>query len=93
MSKGGGAALIARELALDIAQGAYTPGDAVHVPGVANVLCDALSRLYAPSEHRKSMPEMCAALPRTAAADRGVGFWRTLPAHSNVGAKGERSGL
>ena len=41
-------AIIAREVALDIAGGNYQIGELVHVPGITNVAADALSRLWAP---------------------------------------------
>ena len=48
--KGRSAALstIARELALEVAEAAYRPMLAEHIPGVANVTADSLSRLHAP---------------------------------------------
>ena len=39
---------IARELALEFAAAAFKPIATVHVPGVANVLADKLSRMHAP---------------------------------------------
>ena len=36
--------LIAREAALDVADGLYEPLVVEHIPGVANVLADVLSR-------------------------------------------------
>ena len=40
--------LIARELALDVADAIYQPQICEHVPGVANIAADALSRKYDP---------------------------------------------
>ena len=40
-------AIVARELALRLAELSFPP-DAVHTPGVAHVLADRLSRVYAP---------------------------------------------
>ena len=40
-------AIIARELALRLAQLSFPP-DAVHTPGIAHVAADELSRVYAP---------------------------------------------
>ena len=45
--------LIARELALDSVLGLYTVGVAEHIPGIANVLPDDLSRLWALRSRRK----------------------------------------
>ena len=44
-------AIIARELALDIADSLYSPSIVSHIPGVVNRTADSLSRRYAPSEH------------------------------------------
>jgi len=41
-------ALIAREVALDVAAGVYTPGACVHTPGLAHKAADGLSRKFAP---------------------------------------------
>ena len=38
--------IIARELALDIAASSFTPDEVVHIPGIANVSADCLSRQY-----------------------------------------------
>ena len=43
-----GLTLIAKELALDIADGSYAPDLAEHVPGIANKGPDALSRRFMP---------------------------------------------
>eukprot|EP00971_Amphidinium_carterae_P097915 1937514-Amphidinium_carterae.1 len=39
--------LIAQELALDAAQSLYLPSVGEHLPGIANVTCDVLSRMPA----------------------------------------------
>ena len=44
-AKGAGTSVVARELALDVADCLYTPAIGEHVPGVANKLADYLSRL------------------------------------------------
>ena len=41
-------AIVARELALRLAELSFPP-DAVHTPGVAHVLADRLSRVFAPN--------------------------------------------
>ena len=41
-------AVIAREVALDIAGGNYQLHELIHVAGVTNVVADALSRLWSP---------------------------------------------
>ena len=45
--KGAAMGLIAREYAIDVGNGAYTPDLIDHIPGVANVTADVLSRRYA----------------------------------------------
>ncbi len=50
--------LIARELALEVAEAAYRPLLAEHIPGAANVAADALSRLHAPGGHYKLPGEL-----------------------------------
>jgi len=47
-TSGKGSAIIAREMALDVAWSNFTPHIAEHVPGIANVVCDALSRKHQP---------------------------------------------
>ena len=43
-----GLSLLARELALDVADATYCPDASQHVPGIANKGADALSRKHAP---------------------------------------------
>ena len=42
--------LIAREMALDIADSIYRPSAIAHIPGICNVIADVLSRWYDPSK-------------------------------------------
>lgn len=69
---------IAREIALDIAEGSYSVELLEHTPGVANVTPDALSRLNAP--HPKPLPDVVIGAPRTVAPRRDNPFWRTSQA-------------
>jgi len=46
---GVGTAIVARELALDIAESIYRPDIGEHIPGVVNLAADALSRLFIPN--------------------------------------------
>ena len=41
---------MARELALDLAEGSFEVTHATHVPGVSHVIADCLSRRYGPSK-------------------------------------------
>ena len=47
-AKGRGPAIIAREVALDLAEMVYRPDVVSHIPGLANVAADKLSRLAQP---------------------------------------------
>ncbi len=49
--------VIARELALDMADAAYSPDVCEHVPGIANVGADVLSRKFQPDKETWSAPE------------------------------------
>ena len=67
--------LIAAEIALDIAEDQYQVAVLTHIPGISNVLADALSRLEAPQA--ASVPAGLRALPRDPAPVRGRAFWAT----------------
>ena len=69
--------IIAREMALDIASATYSPDVAVHIPGIANVIADSLSRLHAPE--KKSLPFPLREIPERKATDRSRSWWRALP--------------
>ena len=56
--------LIAREVALDIAQGVYKPNVAEHIAGVTNVTADTLSRLDKP-DFAKDIPDSLVRVDRT----------------------------
>ena len=55
-ASGAGPNFIGRELALDLALGSYRPDVGTHVPGVANVGPDALSRMMAPGSAKELPP-------------------------------------
>ena len=70
--------IVARELALDIAQSSVAPDEAEHIPGLVNKAADTLSRLYQPGK--------APALPQYLSADLGWecmprprSWWRTIP--------------
>ena len=48
-ARGATVAKIAREVALDLAEGVNRPNVGTHVPGVLNASADALCRWYVPS--------------------------------------------
>ena len=58
----GSMGVIAREIALDIAESVYRPDLGVHIPGVMNVLADKLSRLHSPTP--SELPACLAQIPR-----------------------------
>ncbi len=76
-SAGRGSALIAAELALDIAHTCYRPDIAEHLPGVCNTWADALSRMWDPAK-RAAVPAALAALPRATVPPRPREWYRTL---------------
>ena len=47
-AQGSGMAIVARELALRLVDLSFPP-DAEHVPGIAHILADKLSRVYSPT--------------------------------------------
>ena len=65
---------VARELALDLALSRYALNVVEHLPGVANVVPDALSRLSAPEP--KPFPSACLACPRMLPPPRTPSWWR-----------------
>ena len=70
--------IIARELALDLASAAYAPDVVEHLPGVANVAADTLSRQFEP--HKKYVvPHYLKGVPEASVARTPV-WWKSLPA-------------
>ena len=51
-SQGANANMLAREMALDIAESLYNPAVLAHIPGVCNVIADVLSRWHEPGKSR-----------------------------------------
>ena len=66
-------AIVAREVALDIAAGNYRLNELVHVSGITNVVADALSRLWAP--HPASFPNIGTAV-KDVVPELGDDFWK-----------------
>ena len=76
--------IIARELALDIADSIYEPQLVSHVPGIANVASDALSRKYQPGVQFR-LPHILEKCLEVHPAPRTPAWWRALetrPSHS-----------
>ena len=70
--------IIAREVALDVAEAAYEPSLGEHIPGVCNKSADVLSRLSAPGGP-KEVPAWLATVPRAQVATRDRSYFRALP--------------
>ena len=76
-AKGASNALIARELALDIAEALYEPQVCSHIPGISNLIADHLSRMRALG--RQDLPAPLRHARRRRLPARLVGsWWRTL---------------
>ena len=75
-AKGAGTSLVAREMALDIAEAIYEPSVAAHIPGVANLLADFLSRMRGRGEDR--VPAALRSARRRVLPRRDSAWWRTL---------------
>ena len=85
--KKGPVAMLARELALDIADGVYTPNVVAHIPGVANDSADALSRKYQPSKHFV-LPRLLANAKEVTAPRRDNHWWRCSAAQEQMAHTG-----
>ena len=69
--------VVARELALDVSDAVYEPQVATHVPGVANVAADTLSRKFDP-EFAYSLPPILASAQEVHPPQRDATWWRSL---------------
>ena len=69
--------LLAREVALDVANAAYRPVRAEHIPGVANTVADVLSRWHMPGSAR-ALPECLAGCTRVEVPARARSWYRSL---------------
>ena len=72
---GSGTSLIARELALDVALSTYTPAVAEHIPGLANVTADKLSRGISDSD---ALPPCLRLAKQIFPPSRTDSFYKTL---------------
>ena len=71
--------VVAREMALDIADAIYDPQLASHVPGVANVAADTLSRRFQPG-YAFSLPPILVRATEVHPPARTANWWRsTVP--------------
>jgi len=74
-AKGPTVGRIAREVALDLAEGIYRPKVGSHIPGVLNVSADALSRLFVP-DGSYQIPDALAKVHRDHPPPRNAQFYR-----------------
>ena len=70
--------VVAWELALDISDAVYEPQVASHVPGVANVAADCLSRRFEPGK-TFTLPPVLAKCTEVVPAERNDRWWRSSP--------------
>jgi len=75
-ASGAGPDFNSRELVLDLALGSYRPDVGTHVPGVANVGPDALSRMMAPGL-AKELPPYLRSVERGFPPPRTASFFKT----------------
>ena len=70
-------AIIARELALDIAAASYSPDFMEHVPGIANVIADTLSRKHQPAKTYQ-LPLLLRNVTEHSVGSRDQDWWLSL---------------
>ena len=70
--------IIAREVALDVAELSYFPALGQHIPGVCKQSADVVSGLSAPGPP-KEVPSWLQVVPRTPVPARDRTFFRALP--------------
>ena len=88
-TRGHGTCIVAREIALDVAHSEYRPHVAQHIPGVDNIIADALSRKYAPG-YTFTMPTCLDAVQELMLPVRGKDYYRTLTHRAPAAAKRRR---
>ncbi len=76
-TRGKGAGIIAREVALDIVQAEYAPHIAEHVSGEGNLISDMLSRRFAPG-HEYALPQCLQHVSELELEARGSGYFTTI---------------
>ena len=70
--------LVAREVALDVAEAAYAPDVGSHLPGDANATADVLSRRWDPNADEWKLPPALAGATEAVAPRRSREYYRTL---------------
>ena len=76
-AKAGCMSTLAREMALDIAEGLYSPNVVEHLPGVTNVTADVLSRRYQPVK-KFEVPAILIKVPSVVPETRDGNWWRSV---------------
>ena len=84
-SGGRGPTIVAREVALELAESSFQPVICQHVPGIANVWPDLLSRRHQPGK-AFLLPRVLADTPETRAPERPAGYYRALAPPSAKGS-------
>jgi hypothetical protein len=78
-TSGKGAGIVAKEIALDVAASEYRPHAVAHIPGIENVIADALSRKFEPG-FEFTLPTELAGIPEIEVCPRDHTYFRsTLP--------------
>ena len=78
-AKRGPMSVIAREMALDIASGLYTPSVVERLPGVVNESADALSLRHQPGRNFV-LPFLLQKATEVCASERPLAWWRSATA-------------
>ena len=71
--------VVARELALDLADATYALDFVQHVAGLTNGVADMLSRKHDPSKSF-ALPDLLVGVPEVTPQLRDRRWWRTMPA-------------
>ena len=87
--KGSGDALtlVAKELALDLGKCEFLPRVIEHIPGVANVTADGLSRKFDPSKQPWSIPTLLRDIPEAEVPLRNSNWWRVYTQEKEIFAR------
>ena len=80
-AKAGAMSIIARELALDIADSLYCPSTTAHLPGVMNGVADELSRKHQPGRAFLFPPSL-QCIQSSPLSARPAVWWRSMPTSS-----------
>ena len=90
-ASGPGPSLVARELALVLGTAEFKPGLCSHIPGVANVTADVLSRLHEPGKSA-SLPAALIGVQQTFPPKRDRSYYLTLRSGVSPQSKAEKEG-